>query len=255
MKSETAKLLWILISVVIFLLVITGTTFLVITGEKRFASEAQQPGYAFRDPHETTENSQQNQDQSDQEPSFAAEDNASSDETSGQQEGTPALQENPVAEFAGTEEAPKAQEPAPEKEQPKFVNNSERTPSRIVDRTTRQTETAVKTQPATVTPVKQPTKPAERKTTPKKVNVNRYWIQTGSFNLLSGAENSKADLKSKGYQASISTSTVNEKTWYRLRVGPFESRNEADYYLTKIKGLKQYSESYISKTTSTQLIN
>jgi DedD protein len=64
-----------------------------------------------------------------------------------------------------------------------------------------------------------------------------YWVQTGSFPTRIQADKAKDILASKGLTAIIENGDVKGQTWYRVRVGPYTSQNEADYWLSLIKAI------------------
>ena len=96
-----------------------------------------------------------------------------------------------------------------------------------------------------------PVKPAPVKPAPvvKKapVNVTEYWIQTGSFTSVASAENAKQTLVSKGFTPSIQTKDVSGTDYYRVRIGPYPSKEEAEKFLHWVKGIDGFLESYVSK--------
>jgi cell division protein FtsN len=53
-------------------------------------------------------------------------------------------------------------------------------------------------------------------------------IQVGSFRSRSDAEGLRAQMTLLGLMREIQTVTVNEVTWHRVRVGPFDNAREAD---------------------------
>jgi cell division protein FtsN len=55
-----------------------------------------------------------------------------------------------------------------------------------------------------------------------------YLLQVGSFRSESDAEGLRAQLTLLGLEAQIQTVTVNEATWHRVRVGPFDNAREAN---------------------------
>ncbi|MDT8410733.1 MAG: SPOR domain-containing protein [Wenzhouxiangellaceae bacterium] len=55
-----------------------------------------------------------------------------------------------------------------------------------------------------------------------------YVIQAGSFRSAADAEALKARLAMLGQIASIETVKVNDQTWHRVRLGPFENAGSAD---------------------------
>ena len=126
---------------------------------------------------------------------------------------------------------------------------------------------AVEEKPAAAAPATRTAVPAEKqppavKAIPKKTVaaakpaaakpaaklVDEYWVQTGSFSAKVRAENATAQLKSKGISALVETKEVNGKTFYRVRLGPYSSKNEAAYWLTLVKTVDGFGESYVSMT-------
>jgi DedD protein len=72
-----------------------------------------------------------------------------------------------------------------------------------------------------------------------------YWVQTGSFSTLARAEGVKETLSSKGITSIIENRTINGTLYYRVRVGPYTSRNEADHWLALIKSINGFEESQV----------
>jgi DedD protein len=72
-----------------------------------------------------------------------------------------------------------------------------------------------------------------------------YWVQAGSFSTSTRAQGAKETLAAKGITAIIETRDVNGQNFYRVRVGPFTSQNEADYWLSVIKKISGFEESQI----------
>ncbi len=106
-------------------------------------------------------------------------------------------------------------------------------------------------EPVKPAPVKKaPVKPAPVKTAvkvAKPVNVTEFWIQTGSFKSVNTAENAKQTLVSKGFAPTIQTKAVNGTNYYRVRIGPYTSKDEAEKFLHWVKSLDGFIESYVSK--------
>ena len=103
----------------------------------------------------------------------------------------------------------------------------------------------VPVKPAPVKPA--PVKPAPVKKTVQKVSVTEYWIQTGSFSSVASAEKAKQTLVSKGFTPTITTKDVSGTSYYRVRLGPYPSKDEADKFLHWVKGIDGFIESYVSK--------
>ncbi len=56
----------------------------------------------------------------------------------------------------------------------------------------------------------------------------RYLIQVGSFRESADAERTKAQLALLGVEASIVAVTINDATWHRVRIGPFDDLRQLD---------------------------
>jgi DedD protein len=82
--------------------------------------------------------------------------------------------------------------------------------------------------------------------------IDNYWVQTGSFSAKVRAENVKETLAAKGITSRIENREVNGTTFFRVRVGPYTSKNEADYWLALIKAIDGFEESQIWKTQTLQ---
>ena len=91
--------------------------------------------------------------------------------------------------------------------------------------------------------------PVVKKQETMKVSVTVYWIQVGSYNDLTKAEEVRDYLLTKDISSEIQTKEVNGKTYYRVRIGAFQSKGEADRFLDPIKQLKNFEESYVVQTT------
>lgn len=76
--------------------------------------------------------------------------------------------------------------------------------------------------------------------------VNEYWIQTAAPTSLVGAEQAKKVLSDKGFPSTIQTKTIDGKVFYRVRVGAYLTKAEAEKFLEWIKEMKGFEESYIS---------
>ncbi len=88
---------------------------------------------------------------------------------------------------------------------------------------------------------------AERPAPKKPVTVTEYWIQTGSFTGKLNAEKARAKLAERYINAEIFTKSVKDATSYRVRVGPYKTKKEAEYWLGTIKALNEFSSSYVSE--------
>jgi DedD protein len=102
-------------------------------------------------------------------------------------------------------------------------------------------------QPVQRTPI--PAKPAASVAPPKKT-YNDFWVQAGSFSTRDRADNVKKTLDDKGMAAIITNQQINNQTFYRVRIGPYTSRNEADYWLAMIKSIDGFESSQVWESQS-----
>ena len=87
-------------------------------------------------------------------------------------------------------------------------------------------------------------KPAEIK--PGEVKVKEYWIQTGSYSSHSRAEDMAAMLTSQGLSGRVTTREVDGRTFFRVRIGPYAEKAEAEKFLSWVQDVKGLETSYIS---------
>lgn len=80
------------------------------------------------------------------------------------------------------------------------------------------------------------------------VIIDHYWVQTGSFSVKARADAAKEALSAKGISSVVETKDLEGKTYFRVRVGPYASKNEADYWLSLIKTIDGFDASYVSLT-------
>jgi len=74
-----------------------------------------------------------------------------------------------------------------------------------------------------------------------------YWIQAASFTSRGRADDLKAALSEKGIATHISVKDIVGKSWYRVRVGPYATKAEAEGWLGRLKVMPQCAEAYVSK--------
>lgn len=70
--------------------------------------------------------------------------------------------------------------------------------------------------------------PGPSKVTNVDLTQDRYILQVGSFRNAADAEQMKARIALMGSSASIQMVTVNNQTWHRVRIGPFNGARKAD---------------------------
>jgi DedD protein len=77
-----------------------------------------------------------------------------------------------------------------------------------------------------------------------------FWVQAGSFSTRERADGVKHILDDKGISAVITNQDINGNTYYRVRIGPYTSQNEADYWLAMIKSIDGFQDSQIWESQS-----
>ena len=84
----------------------------------------------------------------------------------------------------------------------------------------------------------------KKSTAPQK----NFWVQVGSFNKKSGADTTRTSLSAQGIQSEIFTYTAdNGTTGFRVRVGPYQTRSEAEYWM-KLVEEKTGTKGFITET-------
>lgn len=88
------------------------------------------------------------------------------------------------------------------------------------------------------------------KTEPKKT---QYWVQVAAYSNKKGAEGARSILDENKISSDIFTYRDNkDKLYYRVRVGPYTTKSEAEYWRTKIIKISEIdnaNDSYITSTT------
>jgi len=79
----------------------------------------------------------------------------------------------------------------------------------------------------------------------EKKSFDSYAVQVASYDTLSKAENEKSLLKSKRFDAYIDKSSVNGKTYFRVRIGPVSSSKRAYDLLNDVQSDSRYASSYM----------
>ena len=98
---------------------------------------------------------------------------------------------------------------------------------------------------ASTPPANRPTSPPQ----PAQTSVhNDYWVQAGAFSTVASAEGVRQNLSSRGITSIIENREVNGRTVFRVRLGPYTSQNEADYWLSLIRGISGFEDSQIRVT-------
>jgi len=82
---------------------------------------------------------------------------------------------------------------------------------------------------------------------PAKRLVTEYWIQAGSYGSNSRAMSARDSLTEKGIPSTIQTRELNGETFFRVRIGPYMNNEEAAKFLTWVKDLDGFQDSYITE--------
>ncbi|MDR0383224.1 MAG: SPOR domain-containing protein [Spirochaetaceae bacterium] len=103
------------------------------------------------------------------------------------------------------------------------------------------------------------TMPAQKPVAPKPPAVAKaenvkasssWWVQTNSYSKKAYADDAKKFLETKGITSVVTNGNVGGKIYYRVRVGPYSSQAEADYWLSLIKNINGMENSLVWKTSS-----
>jgi len=79
------------------------------------------------------------------------------------------------------------------------------------------------------------------------VTVKEYWIQAGSYTSRTRADRIKDELDELGLSGRILSKDVDGTQYYRVRIGPYSQKAEADKFLTWVKERDNFENSYISE--------
>ncbi|MCQ2573106.1 MAG: SPOR domain-containing protein [Treponema sp.] len=128
---------------------------------------------------------------------------------------------------------------------------AEKAPVSVKKAETVKNVAAVKTQPKAAPATKQSSKTDEAKIVEKKQAViSQYWVQAAAYSNKKSAENARTILDDNKIPADIFTyQDAKGKVFYRVRVGPYTTKSEAEYWRTKIEKIDVFStaESYITQ--------
>ena len=104
---------------------------------------------------------------------------------------------------------------------------------------------------STVTANPAPASTTTQPSAPATVQANQrddFWVQTGSFSTIARAELVKENLSTRGITSLIENRDIDGRTFYRVRVGPYTSYNEASYWLSLIQSIDGFQDSQIWQT-------
>ncbi len=95
--------------------------------------------------------------------------------------------------------------------------------------------------------VKAVAKPVKEVVKQENITVREYWIQAGSFKRRTSAERAKALLAKEGFTSRITIKTMKGIDYYRVRIGPYAKKAEAEKFLEWVKKINMFKTSYISQ--------
>jgi cell division septation protein DedD len=102
-----------------------------------------------------------------------------------------------------------------------------------------------------VKPASKPSASAATKTPAKAVQPAKkaaeLWIQVASFTSRGKADDLKDKLAQKGMSSLITVKDISGKSWYRVRIGPYSAKAEADGWLAKVKAISGCEEAVVMK--------
>lgn len=99
------------------------------------------------------------------------------------------------------------------------------------------------------------TKPAATTKTASAPEKTEYWIQVTSLTSRKNADTAREVLDENKIPADVFTYTDSKnRLFYRVRVGPYTTKSEAEYWKTRIAKIENFknSQSYVATTTVTQ---
>ena len=94
---------------------------------------------------------------------------------------------------------------------------------------------------------------AKAKPAAEEKKVTQYWVQVAAYSNKKAAETARTALDSNKIQSDIFTYKDNkDKLFYRVRVGPYTTKSEAEYWKSRILKISEFekSESYVTSTVN-----
>lgn len=89
---------------------------------------------------------------------------------------------------------------------------------------------------------------------PRRVTVTEYWIQVIATTSRDRVETARKRLTQHKLSGRITTKNVEGETFYRLRVGPYTEKREAEKFLDWVNDIEGFEESYISEEYSVRTV-
>ena len=120
--------------------------------------------------------------------------------------------------------------------------------------TTKATASTAATKSTTKTTTSTPsTSTGTSGTVAKTSAVTRFWVQVAAYSNKKTAENARSVLSDKKINSDIYTyEDAKSKLFYRVRVGPFTTKSEAEYWQSKIVEIAEFAKagSYVTSTVN-----
>jgi cell division septation protein DedD len=82
-----------------------------------------------------------------------------------------------------------------------------------------------------------------------------YWIQTGSYKSQTLAEELSQTLTEKGLAGRVFSYAKSNETYFRVRIGPYTNKQEAEKFLAIVRQIQGLEASYISLVPGTRSLN
>lgn len=141
------------------------------------------------------------------------------------------------------------------------TNTTSQTEKTVVATSNKQSSPTAKVESAKTTSTKNTTtakassttKTASAKTTTSAPITHKFWIQAGSYSSKKNAEEARNALSAEKIASEIFTYTDSNGTlYYRVRVGPYTTKSEAEYWQSRIALIDKFSSSktYITDSSA-----
>jgi cell division protein FtsN len=231
---EQKKLLWIIFSVTLFLLVVVGIGIIWLYPSPQeqpvFTAQEEKPQEAGADfdPVEWVRSEQESL-------GLKEDDSEESDENFVVVYGDPGTGKAPKKSPLNTAKSRASEEPA----RPSY-SEEETSPQDDAPAVSREVAAQVQAEKREE-PAPEP-QPATRR-----VRVTEYWIQTGSYSSRARADRIKEELDELGLSGRILSKDIDGSNYYRVRIGPYQEKSEADKFLNWVQQREQFKNSYISQ--------
>jgi cell division septation protein DedD len=96
------------------------------------------------------------------------------------------------------------------------------------------------------------TPPAQPRKTQRSLD---YWIQTGSYKSQGKAEELATLIEGKGLNGRVFSYAAKGGVYFRVRIGPYGNKGEAEKFLSIVKQIQGLESSYISQAKAARNIN